>query len=167
MSDARIAFAFVARRQGRRAMQESEWVHILSLELGWMSPAQARGYVAAALAGAVLAAEDGGLALTFDPNSIDVPRGFRPAPALSSEENGETSQAVPATDPDDLFLIWLGKLGAATGEQRDAVLARVATVQERMGGMITAEAALLWLARDAGLDVRSAARDVEAGLRVT
>ncbi|MEA3191235.1 MAG: hypothetical protein QOD77_1817 [Thermoplasmata archaeon] len=146
MGDLETALAFVARRAGARAMPPAAWVHHLSLELAWMAPAQARAFVERAMAAGVLRLAGDDAELAFDPRAVEAPRGFRPNPDTG------------AAPPEDPFVAWLGRVGAATGKDRAAVLADVAARQQAMGGMLTAWAALLWAAADAGLDVRSAAQ---------
>lgn len=145
MGDLETALAFVARRAGSRSLAPTTWAHHLSLEMGWMSPAQARAFVERALASGVLRAAGDAAELAFDPRGHEAPRGFRPDPNAG------------AGPPEDPFVAWLGQVAAKTGRDRAAVLADVAARQQAMGGMLTAWAALLWAAADAGLDVRSAA----------
>jgi hypothetical protein len=143
--DVALALAFVARRQGRPAMPLSEWCHVLSLDLGWMSPAQAKAFVARATAAGLLVEASGGLRLSFDPLSVDMPRGFRPDPSA------DASSAVV-----DLFPAWLDRLAKTMGG-REAVLSEVARRQERLGGYLDAVAAVLWIAAEQGHDVREPA----------
>src|ERR687891_481157 len=77
-SDHEVALAFIARRQAARVMSAARWSHILSLELGWMNPGQARAFVDAAVRAGLLAADGDQLRLVVDPHLVEVPRGFRP-----------------------------------------------------------------------------------------
>lgn len=153
MNEVEVALAFVARREARAAMSAARWSHLLSFELGWMNPGQARAFVQRAVAAGLLAEDGEALRFVLDPQAVEVPRGFRPDP-----------QALPAAAPasakppePDLFLGWVARLAAHQGATREQVLGRVAAVQERMGGLVNAEAAVLLLAREAGLDVAKAA----------
>lgn len=147
MDGARMALAFVARRQASRVLPRTRWAHVLSLELGWMSPGQATAYVDRAAAAGLLRSQGEALELAFDPANVEVPRGFRPDPL-----------EAPAPAAPDPFVDWLDKVAAATRRSRADVLADVEERQRRMGGMLTAETALLWSAAEAGLDVREAAQ---------
>ncbi len=140
--------AFVARRSGRAAMPAADWAHHLSLGLGWMAPGEARTFVTRATAAGVLRVDGEALRLAFPADSVDAPRGFRPAAAAPAEA------PTAAADP---FATWLDKVAQRTNAGRPAVLAAVAERQARMGGLLTAWAALLWLAAEAGLDVGEAA----------
>lgn len=161
MSDLEAAFAFLARREGKPTATAARWSHLLSFELGWMNPGQARAFVSRAVAAGLLAADGEQLRFVLDPAGIQVPRGFRPDPDALPAAAPPTA---PAPQP-DLFLGWVARLAAHQGSTREHVLGRVAQVQERMGGMLTAEAAVLLLARESGLDVADAARQAEAALR--
>lgn len=146
MGDLEKALAFVARRSGRQSMPSAEWTHHLSLGLGWMTPAHARAFVERAAAAGVLAGRDGVLQLAGEAQLVEIPLGFRPNP-----------EAVAATAEADPFAALLQRVAAHTGSTVPAVLSLVSERQARMGGLLTAWAALLWLAAEAGLDVRQAA----------
>ncbi len=160
MSDLEVALAFVVRREAKSAASAARWAHLLSFGLGWMNPGQARAFVQRAVAAGLLAQEGEHLRFVLDAHAIEVPRGFRPDPEALP------APAAPAAAPPepDLFLGWVARLAAHHGQAREQVLGRVAAVQERMGGLLTAEAAVLLLARDAGMDVAAAARKALAGL---
>jgi hypothetical protein len=150
VGDVERALAFVAHRRARAALPAREWVHELSLGLGWMPPGAARAFVERAQHAGLLAEAEGGLRLTLA-TEPEWPRGFRPDPEAVPE-----GQAVPASSADP-FLDWVGRVAARAGLPREAVLAQVAERQARMGGLMSAWAAVLWLAAEAGLDVRAAA----------
>jgi hypothetical protein len=152
MTEARQALAFVVRRQGRDKMAPSEWANVLSLELGWMTPAQAKRYVKACHDAGLLAGQDV-FTPTFEAAHVEVPRGFRPDP--------ERLPVVAAGDP---FHAWLARVAAATNRDEDDVMRMVAVVQEEFGGLLEAHAALLVLAADHGLDVTAAADEALADL---
>lgn len=160
MSDLEVAFAFVARREAKPAATAARWAHLLSFELGWMNPGQARAFVSRAVAAGLLAPDGEHLRFVLDPAAIQVPRGFKPDPEALP------APAAPSAAPPepDLFLGWVARLAAHHGATREQVLGRVAALQDRMGGLLTAEAAALWLARDAGMDVADAAAKALAAL---
>lgn len=147
-----VALDAVAARQGKAALPEAEWAQVLSFELHWMTPAQARAYVARAARSGLLAARDGLLARPTRSGTA-APLGFKPDP-----------EADPGGAVDDPFAAWLARVAERTRKTREHVLADVAAQQQRLGGWITAEAAVLLLAREAGLDVREAAADALARL---
>jgi hypothetical protein len=163
-SDVEVALAFVARRQARAAMPANRWCHLLSLEMGWMNPGQARAFVDRAVRAGLLAEDGADLRLVVDPARVEVPRGFRPKPdaeaapphsAAGAAGAGGAAAAPPEPDP---FLGWVARIAAARDLTREQVLGQVAALQGSMGGLLTAEAAVLLLARRNGLDVQAAAK---------
>ncbi|HET6399083.1 MAG TPA: DUF2240 family protein, partial [Candidatus Thermoplasmatota archaeon] len=154
VDDVARALAFVSRRQGHRAMAAQQWALVLSLDLGWMTPGEAQRFVARAQEAGTLQPEGDLLRLAPDPALVDVPRGFRPDP-----------EAKPSKAAGDPFLEWVERAAKAAGWTRDQVLAEVAGRQERLAGLLDAQAAVLWLAAEHGLDVRAAAIAHESGLR--
>lgn len=150
MGDVEAALAFVATRQARRSLPAQEWVHVLSLGLGWMSPAQARQLVERARSVGLLVPDGDALRLAPDPASVAVPPLFRPRPDAAPE-------ALSPPPPPDGFAQWLGAYCRHAGCDRPEALRRVADRQGQLHGLLTADAALLWIAAEAGLDVRAAA----------
>ncbi len=169
-SEAEITLSFIARRQGQRSLPPSVWAHVASLELGWMTPGEAKRYVDAARSVGLLIEEGDLLHLTVDPRTAPVPRGFRPDPHRTPEPPtpaaANTATAPARTRPVDPFVNWVDRVAQATNRQRAAVLTEVAERQTAMGGLLAAEVAVLWLARDAGLDVSVALQDALERLTV-
>ena len=165
MDEVALALAFLARRSGQRAMPETRWAHLLSFEMGWMNPGQARAFVGRARTAGLLAVEGEALRLGFDPGGVEVPRGFRPRPDAVPVAAAQPVGGAGATSPDG-FASWLDLVAKASGGDRTQVLAEVAALQERMGGLLTADAAILALASRRGLDVKLAAAEAAARLAV-
>ena len=113
MSDLEAAFAFLARREGKPTATAARWSHLLSFELGWMNPGQARAFVSRAVAAGLLAADGEQLRFVLDPAGIQVPRGFRPDPDALPAAAPPTA---PAPQP-DLFLGWVARLAAHQGRR--------------------------------------------------
>lgn len=165
-SDVEVALAFIARRQAVRAMSAARWCHLLSLELGWMNPGQARAFIDRGVRAGLLVPEGDLLRLLLDPQAVVVPRGFRPKPEAEAEPSGpgDARPGDKATAPaePDLFLTWVARIAAHRAWTRDAVLLQVSELQGSMGGLLTGEAAVLLLARRSGLDVTAAANEAAA-----
>ncbi len=145
MGDVERALAFVARRSGRSEMPEGEWVHHLSLGLGWMGPADGARFVARAIEAGTLWRDGDKLRLTVVVPEGEIALGFRPR-----------IDAQPAATQDP-FAALLGRIAAHGGQPTPQVMAEVAKKQASMGGLLTAMAAALWVAAEAGLDVRAEA----------
>ena len=143
---AHVALAFVARRQGAKAMPAATWAHVLSLELGWLPPKDAKAFVAACLDAGLLAGDPATLQVPAD---VDVPRGFRLEPGVRPEAIG----------PSDPFLDLVQAVIAETGNDQGSVLGGMAEVQAAHGGLLDATAALLLWASGQGMDVRGRAAE--------
>jgi hypothetical protein len=154
MGDVEAALCFVARRQAQRSLSRTHWVHALSFDLGWMGPDQARSFVERAEAAGLLAAEGDLLRLGIDPATVAVPPRFRPRPDAAPEGGVGPS---PSAGGRDGFASWLDRYAEVAGCDRTEALRRVAQRQGQVGGMLTADAALLWLSSEAGINVRAAA----------
>ncbi|MCA1819087.1 MAG: DUF2240 family protein [Halobacteriales archaeon] len=156
MGDAEAALAFVALRQARRALPVQDWVHVLSLDLGWMSPAQARRLVLRCSDAGLLRQQEGDtemLEFALDPAKVVVPPFFRPHPEAVPDPLLH-SASPPAEEG---FLAWLEAYTRHAGCERAEALHRISKRQAEAHGLLTADAALLWVAAEAGLDVRTAA----------
>lgn len=144
---AHVALAFVARRQGATTLPTSTWAHVLSLELGWLPPGEAKAFVSACLDAGLLAGEPAALQVASD---VEVPRGFRLAP-------GTRPEAVEARDP---FMELVASVSAGTGEPTGAVLSAMGELQQRHGLLDAPAALLLWASEH--MDVRALAAQVKA-----
>ncbi|MHB8632425.1 MAG: DUF2240 family protein [Thermoplasmatota archaeon] len=149
--EAIVAFSVAARREGRRRMPAGEWARLLSLGFGWMTPAEGRRYVEKAQAAGILVERDGEWECRV---TAEAPLGFRPDPG------GEPAPVAP-----DPFAALLQEVATRTGRPRDQVLGQVAALQARVGGWMTAHAALLAVARETGMDVAPRAAAALAALR--
>jgi hypothetical protein len=190
--------AIAARREATDAMSRSQWVHIFSLELGWMAPGQARAYIDACADAGLLVGGDR-LSLSFAPAEVVIPRGFRPdpselptpaevprqsvgaptrevAPARVTPTRVADAQGFAHVEPpcpsvpaamdgavenpllnDDIFGSLLPLVAAAKQCDVATIVGEVEVLQARLGGHLSAEAALLTVAQAAGMDVRAAA----------
>lgn len=163
--DAQRALAFVAKHQGRDAMAEATWANVMSLELGWFGPADAKRFVAGCKGAGLLVAAGDQLELGFSRDSVTVPRGFRAT--LESVPDAPMESAAPTPRPNagkkagpsgDSFVDLLDRIASALGEDRAKVMARIEAVQAHFGGRLEAEAAAVRVALDAGLDATAHAK---------
>ncbi len=154
--DARRALAFVAKRQATDTLPVATWANVLSLELGWFTPGDARRFIDACIAAGLLRTTDDGAALGFPCREVELPRGFRPGP----DAFPDAADATPTTvDP---FRDLVDRIATHGNGTRAEVLERIAQVQDRFGGTLHANAAAVRVAIDEGLDVQdTAARMLE------
>lgn len=160
LTDAQYALAFVAKRQGKGRAEASRWAHVLSLELGWLTPSQAKRFVQNAVDAGVLVADDeeddgGRLRFAGDWKNVEVPRRFRLDP--ESVDDVPAPVASPEAASDDPFRDRLQAIATHRGDDPAAALEDVTAWQERLGGDLEAEAAALLVAAEAGMDVRDEA----------
>jgi hypothetical protein len=78
--EATIIIAFVYNRSGKTQLSASDIQHILSLELGWYTAADAKTFVNLAQTNKLLKKKDNILTPTFDSTTIQIPTGFKPTP---------------------------------------------------------------------------------------
>ncbi len=122
-------------------MTEREFVFAASMDLRWFPPKDAQRMLDAALRSGLLTSEAGRLRPTFEPSAIDIPLDFAPTTAAFQ---------MPEA-PRDVFATIVGRIVAATGLERRAVVAEVNQVQARMG--IDIEAAALLVGRADGVPI--------------
>ncbi len=73
------AVAVPFRQKGTDRLKQSEFTVVLSLDLAWFSPDQAKRLAdVAATEGLVEQTETGDLIASFDPRAVDIPDGFTP-----------------------------------------------------------------------------------------
>jgi hypothetical protein len=156
-TDAHIALAFVAKRQGQSVLPVAEWSHVLSLVLGWMPPGAAREFVKSAELAGLLSPVGESLELTFDAAIIKIPNRYKPPANMVVEAADAPMVATPAKSTDDspIFPRLLQRLAEAKRIAKEAALLQVAEVQAKFGGRLTADAALVQVAMNHGLEVAS------------
>ncbi len=155
VNEAAQALAFVAKRAASRSLPAARWAHVLSLELGWMTPSQARAYVAGAKSAGLLQEEAEELSFVLDPDSVVMDRRFRPDPQALPEP---LPAPVEVQELDEGgFSGWLRTLSSHLGQDAAATMDLVSEIQNRFGGHLGAYPALLIAAQEAGLDTTDAA----------
>ena len=96
-SEARIIISFLFKRSGKDKLTESEIYLPLSLELGWFSARDAKGFVTYALQQKLLVKKNVLLTPSFDVEKINVPVGFSPTEksfAVEKTESEEENQNI-------------------------------------------------------------------------
>ena len=143
----RTAVAAPFRESGGVEMGESAFVVALSLDRDWFSPDQAKRLVDVAASEGLLQRGDGQLAVTFDPQDVDVPEGFEPSESILRERS--TFERV------------LGALVEA-GEDKQSAVAAINGLQSELA--ITVEAAAVLYAHRRGVDVQELAKIAKSEL---
>ncbi len=144
----RVAVAAPFKRAGRETLAEQSFVVDLAVDRNWVSPDQAKRLVELGQKQGLLETEGDDLVATFDVSDLTIPEGFTPDETLFHERS-----------PVEIVIDALVEDGI---ERRQAV-ASINTLQQDLG--ITAGAAAVVRARQAGLAVPTAESTVEAELR--
>lgn len=144
---------YVYDASGRRRLGMEDIVRILSFERGWLSPRKVRAAVAAAADRRLIEpAGEEAYELGFDAEGVRL--GFAYAPdeaaldeALAAAPTPQAKQAVP------LFRRLVRRIASRTHQADAEVVAAVNRQQASFGGLLTAEATVLYYGRLQGVDV--------------
>jgi len=145
----KTALAALFRMRGRDTITESDFVFDASMKLRWFSPKEAQRLLQVGVDCGLLRASAGNVAAAFDVGSVAVPVNYRPGPEV----------LAPSPKAPDLFSRLVARVQAASGEARQAVVARVNQEQERLG--VDAEVAAALVAASRGVDVADLLPELE------
>lgn len=166
----RQAVAYVYRRKGGDPQTPEDLRNLVSFDLRWFTPSEARRFLDQVRARDLVAPHEGGpeLQATFDVHAVDLPVPFKPGPEIledapepSSEGgSGPTTSAPAGEDGSEgtaadrkRFREVVDALGEAAGWDDERTLREVEQEVERRGDLLTREAAALVLAARHGVDV--------------
>lgn len=170
-SDLRDALAYVYRREGGAPIPAEELGNRVSFDLRWFSPGEARAFVERVRAADLVEETPDGLAPAFDPDAVDLPVSFTPdldldpveetvAPEPGEGDGGGANPDGADGDPPaggagegDLVGRVAEALAEATEWTRAEAEREIAAERDRLGGLVTDEAAALMLARNRGLEI--------------
>jgi len=143
-----VAVAAPFKRAGREHLTEQAVVVDLAVDRNWVSPDQAKRLVELGVSRGLLEQDEDGLRATFDVQDIEIPEGYTPDERLFQERS-----------PVEVVIEALEETGV---DRREAV-ASINDLQGRLG--VTAGAAAVLRARQAGVSVPDAVTSVETELR--
>lgn len=172
-SDLRDALAYVYRREGGAPIPAEELGNRVSFDLRWFSPGEARAFVERVRAADLVEETGEGLVPTFDPGEVDLPVSFTPDLDLDPVEetvapepgegggggtgpggaDGEGDPPAGGAGEGDLVGRVAEALAEATEWTRAEAGREIAAERDRLGGLVTDEAAALMLARNRGLEI--------------
>ncbi|MCE8422895.1 MAG: DUF2240 family protein [Candidatus Methanoperedens sp.] len=78
MSDLIYTVSMPFKRKGKDALKESEFILVLSLDLNWFAPDQAKNILSEAKRRSLIIVEGDLLKPSFDLASVEIPSGFNP-----------------------------------------------------------------------------------------
>jgi hypothetical protein len=143
-----VAVAAPFKRAGRERLTEQAVVVDLAVDRNWVSPDQAKRLVELGVSRGLLDRDEEGLRATVDVQAVEIPDGFTPDERLFQERS-----------PVEVVIEALEEAGI---ERREAV-ASINDLQGRLG--VTAGAAAVLRARQAGVSVPEALTSVDTELR--
>jgi hypothetical protein len=157
MDELKKAIAFVFRTRGGGQMLESAFRDIVSFNLRWFSPDEAKRMVAMALEANIISMKDGMLIPNFDVSATELPLAYKPGPDVFATASGE--ETTKEGGGDDVLMMLLGKIEKDAKLPRKQLMSRINAVQKEMG--IDIEVAALIVASDYNINVRSLVGIVE------
>ncbi len=165
----REAVAYVFRRKGGDALTPEDLRNLVSFDLRWFTPSEARRFLDEVRTRDLVAPHDGGPGLqpTFDVHAVELPVPFKPGPEILEDPPTSSTPAAgdetpTSSEADDVegtgadrrrFRDIVDALGEAAGWDDERVLRKVDQEMEQRGGLLTREAAALLLAAREGVDV--------------
>ncbi len=153
MSDLKRVVAFVFRRRGTDRIPKDDFHRLLSFDLKWFSPQDARRLLDHAIAQRVLRVEGDDVAPGFDPVSITVPLNWKP-----------TTEVFEETVAADVLQELVGIIAHTSGLAPTAVTKAVEDMVKRAEGLLLPEAAAVLVARERGVPVEDLVKKAEAAV---
>ena len=146
MDELAFAVAGPFKKNAASSLSIKEFDFSLSFDLKWMSPDEASKLRERAVRSKLLVIEDGTLRPDFRIDSVDIPNGFRPSPALFKERS-------------DIENIMAHIAGSTSLEMRE-IAASINAKQEELSYLVDTETAAIMVARELGCDIESIYQEV-------
>lgn len=188
----RQALALLYKRIGERTASETDLTKVMSLTLNWAKPSQAPHLLARGVNAGLLDKQEDIFTVTFEPDAIEIPFGFKPSedlfsevempadtvssppdgPADEGQDEGEpptepeAAKPPPATGQRPVLEELLDEVAEHLEGGRKAAIAKVNARQDELEGMVTLDAAALIVAAEHGVAVAQAAERVLDELRI-
>ena len=143
-SEAHIIISFLFKRSGKGKLTEPEIYLSLSLELGWFSAREAKGFVTYALHQKLLVKKDGLLTPSFNVEKITVPVGFLPTEKPFAVEKTESKE-----EEKNSIDVIVKQIIEKTGKKTEEVFEEIKQVETEKN--ILPEVAVLLVAKEYGV----------------
>lgn len=150
--DLRDALAYVFRREGGDPIPAEELENRVSFDLRWFSPGEARAFVERVRGADLVEETSEGLVPTFEADAVDLPVTYEPSMDLDPVD-AEPEGGDEAGGGGDVVARVAEALAEATEWTRSEAEREIAAERERLGDLVSDEAAALMVARDRGLDL--------------
>jgi hypothetical protein len=132
------------KRKSKEAISKKEIELLLSLELRWFDPNDARKLVELSVDMGLLEEVDDEMILAFEIDSVKIPFGFKPPKDLLTKLEQEN---------ESLFMKMVNHICLNTSMETNQVIAEINAKQEKMHDYLLPEAIAVIYASELGLDV--------------
>jgi len=158
IDDLKRVMAFVFRMKAAKHLKESAFIDILSFDLRWFPPEDAKRLLTYALESNIIIKKDDAVMPNFDTSSIEIPLTYKPGPEVFWQPAAKVV-AESADTGDDVLMQILKKIEKTSSVPRKQLVSKINAVQKDMG--IDIEVAALIVALDFGVEVKPLAGLVE------
>lgn len=137
MSDLLFTVSIPFKRKGKDTMKESEFILVLSMDLNWFAPEQARNVLSEAKRTGLLKVEQDILRPSFDLQNVEIPSGFKPQSDIFEKKT--------------IFEKTIERIIVATGFEKRKVVSMINKKQEEMQKMVEIEISAILVALENGV----------------
>ena len=138
--------ASLYNRRSKSVLQAKELELLVSMELRWFDPTDARKFIELSKKMGLLVKNDVGLKPTFDIESMEIPIGFRPSKQILKDLD---------QDIESLFMQLVNHICLKTGLVENEVIAEINKRQANMQNYVTLEVLAILFAKEKDIDVDS------------
>jgi len=137
------------KSRGKPVLRERDFIFILSMDLGWFTPREARRALRQAVEEGLLSLEEGMVKPLFNLETVEIPLGYRP------DERDERR---------GVFEIAVERIMTATGMDKHQVISLVNQEQEKLHKLVEIEVSVLLVAKRHGVPVADLAEQAYRNL---
>ena len=139
MNELLFAAAMPFKRKGTDIIKETEFVMVLSMDLGWFKPDTARDFVSSAIEKGIISREGDMLKAQFGINDVQVPMGFKPDVSRFREK--------------EVFEQIIERIMINTGLDKQKIIGEINKSRSEKGGLFSIEVLGILMAREYGIQV--------------
>ena len=147
--------ASLYKRKNKTVLSAKDLELLVSMELRWFDPSEARKMIKIALELDLLEEIDGGLRSRFDLNAIGIPLGFKPPKdLLSTLEHSQES----------LFMQLVNHISINTGIEPNQIIAEINDRQSKLEEYLVLEVIAIMYGKEKDVDVDKFIPDIKTKL---
>jgi hypothetical protein len=144
--------ASLFKRKGRESINQKELELLVSMELRWFKPGEAKRIIEQSKMAGLLIQDGDDLKPNFDITNIEIPIGFRPPKDLLIDLE---------EDQDSIFMQIVNQICLNTGMDETKVIAEINSKQAQMENYVTLEVIAILFAKKHDVDVNRFIDQVE------